>query len=87
MKAKDLTQADVGKWVTLRGKIDVVTSRADGAANVFLEIEGDVDFDGDQAVCAVWHNTILEFTDPPAPVHEVGDVFKNLGTHPAEWTS
>ena len=80
MKAKDLTQADVGKWVTLRCKITDVDKL------VKIEIEGDLDDDGDQDWAAINFGATLEFTDPPAPVQEVGDVFKNLGTHPAEWT-
>jgi hypothetical protein len=75
MKAKDLTQADVGKWVTLRGKIRDV-----GRENVKIE------FENEDCWSTVLFDTTIEFTDPPAPVHEVGDVFKNLGTHSAEWT-
>ena len=76
MKAKDLTQADVGKWVTLRLEIMEVDLGADYCVKLKL-VNGVVD----------WHaqNTTLEFTTPPPPVHEVGDVFKNIGTHPAEW--
>ncbi len=84
MKAKDLTQADVGKWVTLRAKIEAVSSRVDGSANAFIEIEGDLDPDGFQGLCAVWHNTTLEFTTPPEPVQEVGDVVRHINS--VEWT-
>jgi hypothetical protein len=80
MKAKDLTQADVGKYVMLRGKIIAVHS------NVQIEIEGDLDDDGDQDWAFINFDTTLEFTDPPAPVQEVGDVFKNIGDNPVEWT-
>jgi len=78
MKAKDLTQADVGKWVTLRAEIAEVDLSAAYCVKLKL-VTGVVD----------WHpqNTILEFTTPPPPVQEVGDVFKNIGgTHSAEWT-
>jgi hypothetical protein len=78
MKAKDLTQADVGKWVTLRGKITDVDKL------VKIEIEGDLDDDGDQDWAAINLGTTLEFTEPPAPVQEVGDVFKN--TVGNDWT-
>ena len=79
MKAKDLTQADVGKWVTLRLEIMEVDLGADYCVKLKL-VNGVVD----------WHaqNTDLEFTTPPPPeVPEVGDVFKNLGgNQPADWT-
>jgi len=78
MKAKDLTKADVGKWVTLRGEII-------GVGNyVRIEIEGDLDDNGDQDWAAIKLGTTLEFTDPPAPVQEVGDVFRFV-TNDAEW--
>lgn len=86
MKAKDLTQADVGKWVTLRAKIVDVGDEGDF---VCLEIQGDIspDLYKFQSTVAVYLDTDLEFTTPPPPVHEVGDVFKNIGgNHPAEWT-
>jgi len=77
MKAKDLTQADVGKWVTLRAEV----TRFDGGSiypvGIVIPDSGRLWID---------LNTILEFTDQPAPVQEVGDVFRNLGSHPAEWT-
>ena len=79
MKAKDLTQADVGKWVTLRAKI---VSILDG--RVYTQLEGDTN----AYLCheaMLNPDTILEFTDPPAPVQEVGDVFKN-GYNLKEWT-
>lgn len=78
MKAEELTQADVGKWVTLRLEIMEVDLGADYCVKLKL-VNGVVD----------WHaqNTILEFTTPPESIQEVGDVFKNLGgIHPAEWT-
>ena len=87
MKAKDLTQADVGKWVTLRAKIEAVSSRVEDLPNTFIEIEGDLDPDGIQGLIVIWPETPLEFTTPPPPVQEVGDVFQNLGgTPPREWT-
>lgn len=81
MKAKDLTQADVGKWVTLTLIMQVDR----------LDIDDDnqpvkLAFDEDNFY---WPNanTIVEFCDPPEPAQEVGDVFKNIGgTHSAEWT-
>lgn len=82
MKAKDLTQADVGKWVTLKGKIQAVHPRSWS-----IQILGDITQSGDQSFSSLYTDTILEFTTPPPPVYVVGDVFKNLGGyHPAEWT-
>lgn len=82
MKAKDLTQADVGKWVTLRGKIQAVHSRS-----LAIQILGDITQSGDQSFSSLYPDTILEFTAPPPPVQEIGDVFKNIGgTSSAEWT-
>jgi hypothetical protein len=81
MKAKDLTQADVGKWVklTLTMKVDEFDEE-DGVQPVKL-IVNKINFYWPES------DTTLEFTDPPAPEFpEVGDVFKNLGSHPAEWT-
>jgi hypothetical protein len=71
MKAKDLTQADVGKWVTLRSEV----SRFDDSETRF-PVEIIIPNSG-----SLWidRDTILEFTDPPAPVQEVGDVFRMLG--------
>lgn len=78
MKAKNLTQADVGKWVTLRCEITEIDLGADYCVKLKL-VNGIVDWHA--------HNTILEFTTPPEPAHEVGDVFKNIGgTSSAEWT-
>ena len=79
MKAKDLTQADVGKWVTLRGQL---VEAHPNYGNRFS-----VTFDGAELRHLLARDTILEFTIPTPPVQEVGDVFKNLGGyHPAEWT-
>lgn len=75
MKAKDLTQADVGKWVNMRGKIRDV-----GRESVKIELENE-----DCWPTTVLFDTILEFIDPPAPVQEVGDVFKS-GYSIKEWT-
>ena len=80
MQAKDLTQDDVGKWVMLRARI---ISMADGGP--YARLEGDTN-EYMRHEAALASNTILEFTNPPPPeVPEVGDVFKNLGNHPAEW--
>ena len=75
MKAKDITEADVGKWVTLRGKIRDV-----GRESVKIELENE-----DCWPTTVLFDTILEFTDPPAPVQEVGDVFR-MWSATQEWT-
>ena len=85
MKAKDLTQADVGKWVTLRARIAEV-NRYDSCVDI--ELEGDIrPSDGRHDRHIIYMSTILEFTTPPPPVQEVGDVFKNIGgTHSSEWT-
>ena len=83
MKAKDLTQADVGKWVTLRARIFNVR---DTEHWVSLEFQGDINPDINyQSIVAVYPDTILEFTTPPPPVQEVGDVFRFIGNG-AEWT-
>lgn len=71
MKAKDLTQADVGKWVTLRARIVSMAdggpyARLDGDTNEYMRHE--VTFPA---------NAIIEFTTPPPPVQEVGDVLRN----------
>ena len=85
MKAKDLTQADVGKWVTLRARIFNVR---DTEHWVSLEFQGDINPDINyQSIVAVYPDTILEFTTPPPPVQEVGDVFRFLsGGKDNEWT-
>jgi len=84
MKAKDLTQADVGKWVTLRAQIISLANggpygRFAGDTNEYLRHE--ITFPA---------NAIVEFINPYSPVENadqmIGDVFKNLGTHSAEWT-
>ena len=74
MKAKDLTQADNGKWVTLRGKI--VEVRLDSV---------DIEIEGEGVMSGFLPSTTLEFTDPPAPVQEVGDVFQHTFSD-NEWT-
>ena len=75
MKAKDLTQADVGKWVTLKVKI---TEADDGSFPV------SVDFDENLNLWLT-ADTTVEFTGPPAPVQEVGDVFRTDYSS-QEWT-
>lgn len=80
MKAKDLTQADVGKWVTLRGEIVSILDK-----RVYAQLEGDTN----AYLCheaMLNPDTILEFTDPPAPVQEVGDVFTMVQNGQCEWT-
>ena len=72
MKAKDLTQADVGKWVTLRAQI---ISMADGGP--YARLEGDTNEYMRHEVTFP-ANAILSFSNPPpTPVQEVGDVFYN----------
>lgn len=77
MKAKDLTQDDVGKWVTLP---------------LIMQVDRLDSDDDDQPVKLVYDektfywpnaNAIVEFCEPP---QQVGDVFKNIGNNPAEWT-
>lgn len=81
MQAKDLTEDDVGKWVMLRAQI---ISMADGGP--YARLEGDTNEYMRHEVTFP-ANAIIEFTNPPPPeVLEVGDVFKNLGNHPVEWT-
>jgi hypothetical protein len=75
MKAKDLTQADLGKWVMVRGKIRDV-----GRESVKIE------FENEDCWSTVLFDTILEFTDPHAPVQEVGDVFSHSMQKDEEWT-
>jgi len=75
MKAKDLTQADVGKWVTLRCEITEIDLGADYCVKLKL-VNGVVDWHA--------HNTILEFTTPPPAVQEVGDVVRHINS--VEWT-
>lgn len=68
MKAKDLTPADVGKWVTFWAQI---THAHPQFYNRFV-----IEIPGGTFSYLLPPDTILEFTDPPAPVQEVGDVFK-----------
>lgn len=80
MKAKDLTQADVGKWVTLRGEIagfheDVVE----------IYIHGELDSGGKRFYTTFNFDADVEFTTPPQPVQEVGDVFKMVKNGQCEW--
>lgn len=76
MKAKDLTQADVGKWVTLRARIAEVSEWNRSLASVHIDYGTDMQW--------LPADTILEFTTPPSPVQEVGDIVRHInGT---EWT-
>jgi len=84
MSVKNITKSDIGKWVKLRAKIVRVYSES-----ADIEIEGNFVHKRHSRLPiygCIFDGTVFEFTDPPAPTHEVGDVFKNLGTHPAEWT-
>lgn len=75
MKAKDLTQADVGKWVTLRGEI----------LRIYADCV-DIKIESESAIFSFLIDAILEFTTPPPPVQEVGDVFKTVAHGQCEWT-
>ena len=80
MKAKDLTQADVGKWVTLRGEISGLQDYG-----VEICIDGELDEGGRRFPSTFNFDANLEFTTPPEPIQEVGDVFRFIGNG-AEWT-
>lgn len=81
MKAKDLLTTDIGKWVVIRFEIIDVDEDEDEAAPLQARPHGT------SFLNHIHQNTTLEFTNPPEPVQEVGDVFKNIGgTHSAEWT-
>ena len=85
MKAKDLTQADVGKWVTL--KMMVIQQSIAGEKHRTEFLGHPLTFMDDRYSVFMSKHCTLEFTTPPPPVPEVGDVFQNLGgNHPAEWT-
>jgi hypothetical protein len=76
MKAKDLTQADVGKWVTLRAKI---VEHYPTYSNRFT-----IAFEDGTLRHILEHDATLEFTTPPEPVQEVGDIVRHING--AEWT-
>jgi len=80
MKAKDLTQADVGKWVSPRAQYG---GTIDG--RIYVRYAGDYP-EGIFRETILPEGLYLEFTDPPAPVQEVGDVFASVTTPDAEWT-
>jgi len=69
MKAKDLTQADVGKWVSPRAQYG---GTIDG--RIYVRYAGDYP-EGIFRETILPEGLYLEFTDPPSPVQEVGDVF------------
>ena len=77
MKAKDLTQDDVGKWVMLRGKI-VEVMQPHHRHPVHIDYGTDMQW--------LPADTILEFTDPPAPIQKIGDVFRMRCLHGVEFT-
>ena len=79
MKAKDLTQADVGKWVTLHTKIIKIPCVSKFVHYVEIEVEGGVDGYGNKATFSIFPDTNLEFTTPPLTVQEVGDTVRFLG--------
>ena len=69
MKAKDLLTTDIGKWVAIRFEITDVDEDEDETAPLVAKPEGA------SFANHIHRDTTLEFTDPPAPVQEVGDVF------------
>ena len=79
MKAKDLTQADVGKWVTIRAEI-VAAAISNSQYPAVVELSN-----GHRWRLRLLGDATLEFTTPPPAVQEVGDVFKNIGDNPVEW--
>lgn len=79
MKAKDLTQDDVGKWVVLRGKIFAVRNY-----DVEICIDGEAEISGQPLPTTFNFDANLEFTTPPPPVQEVGDIVRHING--AEWT-
>jgi hypothetical protein len=80
MKAKELTQADIGKWVTLRAEIAYVRDDY-----IDLKLEGELGSDNNQTTTTIYPSAILEFTDPPETPIGVGDVYK-FSTSRKEWT-
>ena len=80
MKAKDLTQDDVGKWVNARMQIisileGRVYARFEGDTNEYLYHEA-----------ALASDTILEFTTPPPTLFQkVGDTVRHINNG-TEWT-
>ena len=83
MKAKDLTQADVGKWVTLRMMVTEQSIAGEKHRTEFLGHP--LTFMDDRYSVFMSKHCTLEFTTPPPPVQEVGDVFRFIGNG-AEWT-
>ena len=85
MKAKDLTQADVGKWVTLRMMVTEQSIAGEKHRTEFLGHP--LTFMDDRYSVFMSKHCTLEFTTPPPPVQEVGDVFRFLsGGKDNEWT-
>ena len=67
MQAKDLTKADIGKWVMLKAKVAMI----DYNHSVRVGLH-----DINDNVCSwIYQDAIIKFTTPP--VQEVGDVFYN----------
>ena len=77
MKAKDLLTTDIGKWVVIRFEITEVDEDEDETAPLVAKPEGT------SFLNHIHRDTTLEFTDPPPPVQEVGDVFNAIGK---KWT-
>ena len=73
MTAEDLTEADIGKWVKLRGKFVGFNGRLRR-----FEIEGDQD-GWQQSRTSVYPAAVLEPCDPPERHQQVGDRFEGKG--------
>lgn len=82
MKAKDLTQADVGKWVTLKMMVTEQSIAGEKHRTEFLGRP--VTFIDDRYSVFMSKHCTLEFTTPPEPVQEVGDVVRHINS--VEWT-
>lgn len=80
MKAKDLLTTDIGKWVVIRFEIIDVDEDEDETAPLQARPQGT------SFLNHIHQNTTLEFTTPPPPVQEVGDVFKIPKEEKYEWT-
>ena len=83
MKAKDLTQADVGKWVALKMMVTEQSIAGEKRRTEFLGRP--LTFMDDRYSVFMSKHCTLEFTTPPPPVQEVGDVLRN-GYSLKDWT-
>jgi len=80
MKAMDLLTTDIGKWVAIRFEIIDVNEGKGVTASLQARPEGT------SFLNHLNRYTILEFTDSPALVQEVGDVFRMLEGAIQEYT-